>query len=89
MAATRAEVASHVPQEGMVPVRLHGGPWDGKEVSVRDPQAPLIQVYGPRKGRHTLWITHLYQRRGDRYEFLSTEVIPLSASISLGRRDLA
>ena len=79
MAAVHAEIASHVPQEGMVAVRLHGGPWDGKEVHVRDPHAPLVRVNGPRHGRHSVWITHLYERREQRYEFVSTEVVPLSA----------
>jgi hypothetical protein len=66
----------------MVPVRLHGGVWDGKEVYVCDAQAPLVRVNGPRSGQHRVWITHLYERRGDRYEFVSTEVIPLSAWVS-------
>jgi hypothetical protein len=79
MSAVHVEIASHVHQEGMFPVRLHGGPWDGKEVSVRNPQAALVRVNGPRHGRHTVWITHLYERRGDRYEFVRTEVVPLSA----------
>jgi hypothetical protein len=74
-----AEIASHTVQEGMVGIRLFGGPWDGKEVGVRDPNAPLVQVYGPRHGNHTVWITHFYQRSGDGYQFVSTEVTPLSA----------
>jgi hypothetical protein len=75
-----AEIASHTLQEGMRAIRLHGGPWDGKEVGVRDPEAKLVQVNGPRHGNHTVWITHLYARRGDRYEFVRTEVTPLSSA---------
>jgi hypothetical protein len=63
----------------MYAVRLHGGPWDGKEVGVRRPDAPLVCVNGPRHGVHSVWITHFYERRGDRYEFVRTEVVPLSA----------
>jgi hypothetical protein len=74
-----AEMASHTVQEGMHAVRLHGGPWDGKEVGVREPEARQVSVNGPRHGDHSVWITHLYERRGDRYEFVSTEVTPLSA----------
>jgi hypothetical protein len=82
-----AEIASHVPQEGMSAIRLQGGPWDGKEVWVRDPEASQVQVNGPRHGNHTVWITHLYNRRGGRYEFVTTEVTPLSAwRISLSPR---
>ena len=76
-----AEIASHVLQEGMSAIRLHGGPWDGKEVGVRDPEARLVKVNGPRHGDHTVWITHLYERRGDRYEYVATEVAPLSYSM--------
>jgi hypothetical protein len=79
MAAAQAEIASHVPQAGLAPVRLHGGPWDGKDVHVRDREAPFVRVNGPRHGRHSVWVTHLYQRRQGRYEFVSTEVVPLSA----------
>jgi hypothetical protein len=74
-----AEIASHTQQGGMFAVRLHGGPWDGKEVFVRDAEARLVQVNGPRHGDHTVWITHLYQLRGGRYEFVTTAVVPLSA----------
>jgi len=62
-----AEVACHIPQEGMYVVRLHGGPWDGKEVGVRNPDPPFVRVNGPRHGQHSIWVTHLYERRGDRY----------------------
>lgn len=62
----------------MVPIRLQGGPWDGKEVGVRDPGAPVVQVNGPRHGNHCFWITHLYERRGEHYEYVTTEIIPLS-----------
>jgi hypothetical protein len=87
MGVVHAEIASHVLQEGMFPVRLRGGPWDGKEVCVRDRDAPLLRVNGPRHGRHSVWITHLYKRRGDRYEFVVTEIIPLSAwNIGLGNQ---
>ncbi len=55
-------------------VHLHSGPWDGKEVGVRDPRALVVQVNGPRHGNHWVWITHLYVRRGDPYEFRKTEV---------------
>jgi hypothetical protein len=69
----------------MHPVRLCGGPWDGKVVGVHDPTALLVQVNGPRHGQHSVWITHLYQRQGDHYEYVSTEIIPLSAwRIDLG-----
>ncbi len=63
----------------MSAVRLHGGPWDGKEVWVRNPRTEFVRVNGPRHGQHSVWITHLYQRRGGRDEFVSTEVVPLSA----------
>src|SRR6266566_9810163 len=79
MGTVLAEIASHVPQKGLISVRLHGGPWDGKEVWVRRLNAPLIRVNGPRFGQHSVWITHLYERRGDRCEFVVTEVVPLSA----------
>jgi hypothetical protein len=85
MSEGHAEVASHTLQAGMSAILLHGGPWDGKEVGVRNPGALFVRVNGPRHGQHSVWITHLYQRRGDRYEFVSTEVIPLSAwRIGLG-----
>jgi hypothetical protein len=64
----------------MFAVRLYGGPWDGKEVGVRNPHAPFVRVNGPRHGRHSVWITHLYQWREGRYEFVRTEEVPLSAS---------
>lgn len=73
MAEVRPEIASHSPGEGMFAVRLHGGPWDGKEVGVRNPHAPLILVNGLRHGDHRVWITHLYERRGSRYEFVTTD----------------
>jgi len=73
------EIASHVPLEGTSPVRLHGGPWDGKDVHVHNPHAPLVQVNGPRHGRHYVWITHLYEWRGGRYEFVRTEETSVSA----------
>jgi hypothetical protein len=79
MAEDYREIASHVVQEGMVAVRLHGGPWDGKEVGVRDRRARRIAVHGPRNGNHRVWITHVYEWRRRRYEFVSTEVIPISA----------
>jgi hypothetical protein len=80
MADVHAEVACHTPLAGMYAVRLYGGPWDGKEVGVRDPDPPFVRVNGPRHGRHSVWITHLYERRVGRYEFVRTEVVPLSAS---------
>jgi hypothetical protein len=80
MPEVNAEIACHAPLAGMYAVLLKGGPWDGKEVGIRNPDAPYIQVYGPRHGQHTVWITHLYQRREGLYEFVRTEVVPLSAS---------
>ena len=81
-----AEIACHTPLAGMYTVRLHGGPWDGNAVGVRNPDAPFIRVNGPRHGNHSVWITHLYQRRAGLYEFVSTQVVPLSAwRIELGR----
>jgi hypothetical protein len=80
MAEVYPEIASHAVGEGMFAVRLHGGPWDGKEVGVRDPQASFVRVNGPRHGNHRVWITHLYARRRDRYEFVSTEVVPISSA---------
>jgi hypothetical protein len=74
------EIASHTLQLGLYAIRLHGGPWDGKEVGVRDPQASQVWVNGPRNGDHRIWISHLYERCGDRFEFTRTEVTPLSAS---------
>jgi len=73
------EMASHAVEEGMYAVRLHGGPWDGREVGIRDPQARLIGVNGPRGRNHGVWITHLYQQRGGRYEFVSTHVASVAA----------
>ena len=75
-------IASHVPQEGTSPVRLHGGPWDGKDVHVRDSRAALVQVNGPRNGRHYVWITQVYEWREERYEFVKTEETAISAWIS-------
>jgi hypothetical protein len=74
-----AEIACHVIQEGMIGVRLHGGPWDGKEVGIRDSNATAIRIHGPRHGNHTVWITHLYERRENLFEFVATETEPLSA----------
>jgi len=79
MSYVSREVAAHIPHPGLVAVRLFGGPWDGREVWVRDPEARRIAVHGPRHGDHRVWITHTYERRGQRYEFVSTEVTPLSA----------
>lgn len=73
------EIASHTVREGMCAVRLHGGPWDGKDVGVRDPQANRVAVHGPRHGNHRIWITHVYERRGQGYEFVTTEVTTISA----------
>jgi hypothetical protein len=73
------EIASHTVLAGMFAVRLHGGPWDDKEVGVRDPKARRIVVNGPRHGNHTVWVTHLYELRGGRYEFVTTEITPLTA----------
>jgi hypothetical protein len=67
------EIASHIIQPGMVAVRLQGGPWDGKEVGVRNPQAVLVAVHGPRNGDNRVWITHVYERHGACYEFVTTE----------------
>jgi hypothetical protein len=79
MAEIHPEIASHSVGEGMYAVRLHGGPWDGREVGVRAPGARWVQVNGPRHGNHRVWITHLYERRGGRYEFVVTEETPISA----------
>lgn len=79
MAEVHAEIASHTPQEGMFSVRLYGGPWDGKAVGVRVADPPFVRVNGPRHGQHSIWVTHLYQRRGDCYDFVSTEVDQISA----------
>lgn len=79
MAEPHPAIASHLVREGMHPIRLHGGPWDGKEVGVRVPNPLRVVVNGPRHGNHAVWITHLYERRGERYEFVCTEVVPLSA----------
>lgn len=78
MTNVRVEIACHIPREGMTPLRLHGGPWDDKVVGVRTHDAPFVQVNGPRHGRHYIWITHLYERRGDRYEFVETQVTPIA-----------
>jgi hypothetical protein len=82
MSPESREVAAHVPLPGLVAVRLFGGPWDGRDVWVRDPQARLVLVHGPRHGDHRVWITHTYERRDLRLEFVSTEVIPLSAALA-------
>ncbi len=79
------EIASHIPQEGMTSIRLFGGPWDGKDVWVRDSGAKQILVNGPRHGDHAVWITHLYEQQGGRHEFVETEATPLSASRSYQR----
>jgi hypothetical protein len=79
MSAIHPEIACHTVRQGMFAVRLHSGPWDGKVVGVRVAAPPVVQVNGPRHGDHTVWITHLYARRGDRYEFVSTEMTPLEA----------
>ena len=79
MAEFHPEIASHSIGEGLCAVRLHGGPWDGKVVGVRNPLAPLVQVNGPRHGNHRVWITHLYEKHEDHYEFAATEVLPISA----------
>jgi hypothetical protein len=73
------EIASHAVSQGMFAVRLHGGPWDGKVVGVRVAAPTLVQVNGPRHGDHRVWITHLYERKGDSYEYVFTEVTPLEA----------
>jgi hypothetical protein len=79
MGEVHPEIASHTLQSGMHTIRLHGGPWDGKDVGVRSLNPVSVVVNGPRHGEHSVWITHLYQRRGDRYEFVRTDVVPLSA----------
>jgi hypothetical protein len=79
MGEVHSEIACHIPRAGMCAIWLQGGPWNGKEVGVRDPGAAFVRVNGPRHGQHSIWITHLYQRRGDRYEFVRTEVTPVSA----------
>ena len=68
----RREIAAHTPGQKSTGVRLIGGPWDGKVVWVSDPQAALVQVNGPRLGDHRVWVTHLYERCGDCYEFMKT-----------------
>jgi hypothetical protein len=88
MADIYAQIASHVPQEGLLPVRLHAGPWDGKDVYVANPQATFLRVNGPRHGQHSVWITHLYERRDLQWEYVSTEETPLSAwRIVLGTKE--
>jgi len=72
-----APLATHEP--GAFPVHLHGGPWDGKDVWVDRPDAPFVRIHGPRHGDHRVWITHLYQRRDDRYEFVGTETVSVAA----------
>lgn len=73
------EAACHTA-DGLHPILLQGGPWDGKVVGVRVENPPLVRVHGPRHGDHTVWISHLYESRGGRYEYASTEEEPLSAS---------
>jgi hypothetical protein len=85
MSDTHPEIASHVVGEGMFAVRLHGGPWDGKVVGVRVVAPPLVQVSGPRHGDHRVSITHFYARRGERHEFVSSEVTPLEAWLEPNR----
>jgi hypothetical protein len=72
------EVAAHTPRPGLLAVRLFGGPWDGREVWVSNPQAQRVLVNGPRHGDHRVWITHVYERRGDHYEFVTTEIVPIT-----------
>ena len=79
MADVHLEIASHTVREGMCAVRLFGAPSDGEEVGIRDPSATLVKVNGPRHGDHRFWVTHLYARRGSQHEFVTTEVVPISA----------
>ena len=81
MTEVHAEIACHIPREGMCTVFLHGGPWGGKHVGVRIPDPSFVRVNGPRHGNHTVWITHLYERCGERYKFVRTEVTPLSGCL--------
>jgi hypothetical protein len=74
MTEERAEIAAHVPRPGMAAVRLFGGPWDGKEIGVHNPQARIIKVNGPRNGNHRVWITHLYVLKDGRLEFARTDI---------------
>ena len=53
-------------------------PWPVRLLQVT-PVTREVQVNGPRNGRHYVWITHLYERRGDRYEFVKTEETSVSA----------
>jgi hypothetical protein len=73
------EAACHSP-DGLHPILLHGGPWDGQVVGVRVRNPHLVRIHGPRHGQLTIWISHLYELREGRYEFVVTEEEPLSAS---------
>jgi hypothetical protein len=74
MAADHIEIAAHHPRPGWAPVQLFGGPWDGQIAGVQNPNASVIGINGPRYGNHSVWITHRYERRGDRYEYVRTDV---------------
>src|SRR5688572_27400267 len=78
-ASERRAVASYEPREGWAAVRLRGGPWDGGQVWVSDSSAGRVGVKGPRHGDHRTHVTHLYELRGGNWEFVGTEVVPLSA----------
>jgi hypothetical protein len=86
MIVERREIAAHIHRPGLTAVRLSGGPWDGRDVWVSDPQAALVIVHGPRHGDHRVWISHLYERHDQRYEFVTTEIVPITAAFYDGRR---
>jgi hypothetical protein len=77
--AEHIEIAAHHPRPGWAPVELHGGPWDGQIAGVQNPNAPVIVINGPRYGHHHVWIMHRYERRGERYEYVRTEVANIEA----------
>ena len=80
MTVERREIAAHRHHPGLTAMLLTGGPWNGREVWVSDSQARLVVVHGPRHGNHRIWISHVYQRRGECYEFVNTEIQTITAS---------
>jgi hypothetical protein len=77
--ADHIELAAHSWRPGLSPVVLHGGVWDDRLVGVQNPCASVIGINGPRHGNHGVWIMHRYERRGERYEYVRTEVANIEA----------
>lgn len=59
--------------EQLVPVRLRGGPLDGRAVCVAPERPAAISFPGERKGNHNIWITHHYTLHEGCYEYDHTD----------------